>query len=282
MAITLLSIAVLIAGGLFIWQRVRMRRLNAMLYVKERQILALLEARTSLQQTIGELQRSDQDVDTFTYAAAHDLREPLGGILQLLSKINQEFGARLPDSINKDLNTIRKRIKRLQTLLEDLRIYSEAGRGEAKLKEIDLQQVIQQCAERRIPDSFHLDIDCNAPPFSTAQASLQAVLESLLDNAVKHHSEDHGRIVVQAHLQQEWIEISVQDDGKGIVPEMQERIFETFKKVQPRDKVEGSGLGLPLAKRLVEFAGGTLSVESTPGQGATFRFTWPLKFKSSQ
>jgi signal transduction histidine kinase len=110
---------------------------------------------------------------------------------------------------------------------------------------------------------------CARPPFET-------VLRNLIGNAVKHHHRPQGGIVaVSAHVEEGMVQFCVADNGPGIAPEHHARIFEVFQTLRPRDQVEGSGMGLAIAKKSVEAAGGRIWVESTPGEGAAFYFTWP-------
>jgi signal transduction histidine kinase len=109
---------------------------------------------------------------------------------------------------------------------------------------------------------------------------LETVLRNLLGNAIKHHNRPDGHIQVSAYwpgAALDMVEFSVQDDGPGMAQEYHERIFELFQTLQPRDQVEGSGMGLAIVKKTVESVGGAITVESTEGEGTCLRFTWPVQ-----
>jgi signal transduction histidine kinase len=104
---------------------------------------------------------------------------------------------------------------------------------------------------------------------------LETVLRNLMGNAIKHHHRADGCIRVTAIDLVDQVEFRIADDGPGIAPSFHERIFELFQTLQPRDQVEGSGMGLAIVKKTVESLGGSITVDSDVGTGAMFRFTWP-------
>jgi signal transduction histidine kinase len=104
---------------------------------------------------------------------------------------------------------------------------------------------------------------------------LQQVFQNLLSNAVKHHDRAEGRIHVGVQASAGWYEFSVADDGPGIAPKYHDKVWMIFQTLEARDKVENTGVGLALVKKIVEGQGGTVGVTSEEGGGATFRFTWP-------
>ena len=102
------------------------------------------------------------------------------------------------------------------------------------------------------------------------------MLRNLVGNAVKHHDRPQDGVVrVAAKELAGWVQFSVTDNGPGIAPQHQERIFQIFQTLKPRDEVEGSGMGLAVVKKTVESHGGRIELISDVGQGAVFRFTWP-------
>jgi signal transduction histidine kinase len=126
------------------------------------------------------------------------------------------------------------------------------------------------------PPEFRLLAD-DLPILETQRVPLETVMRNLLGNAIKHHHKADGCISVAAEDLGDMVEFRVSDDGPGIAPAFHERIFELFQTLQPRDQLEGSGMGLAIVKKTVESMGGTITVESEAGQGAAFRFTWPKK-----
>jgi signal transduction histidine kinase len=106
---------------------------------------------------------------------------------------------------------------------------------------------------------------------------LETILRNLIGNAFKHHpNPTTGEVSITTQAQDAWLAFTVADNGAGVDPQFHERIFEIFHTLQPRDQVEGSGMGLTVVKKLVESRGGTIQLTSSLGEGATFRFTWPI------
>jgi signal transduction histidine kinase len=113
------------------------------------------------------------------------------------------------------------------------------------------------------------------PTFTTEKLALQQVLLNLVSNALKYAERPDARIVIGVEDHGDEYAFSVSDNGPGIAPEFQDRIWGIFQTLQPRDRVEGTGIGLALVKKIVETRGGVAWVTSEEGQGATFGFTWP-------
>jgi signal transduction histidine kinase len=106
---------------------------------------------------------------------------------------------------------------------------------------------------------------------------LQRILSNLIGNAIKHHDKPQGRIGLTMKEEKGFYAFAVRDDGPGIPTQFHDQIFKMFQTLRPRDQVEGSGMGLAMARKTVELFGGALSVESNSDRGCTFRFTWPIE-----
>ena len=112
---------------------------------------------------------------------------------------------------------------------------------------------------------------------------LEQVLLNLISNAIKHHDKQEGQIEVSIHDNGDAYLFCVKDDGPGIPAKYHAQVFKMFQTLKPRDRVEGSGMGLAMVRKQIEFFGGTITVESEEGKGSAFKFTWPKKliFKAS-
>ena len=225
----------------------------------------------------AELERRNQELDQFTYVASHDLKAPLRGIQHLTNWISDDAAAVLPTASRAHLAKLTGRIQRMEKLLDDLLLYSRAGRLHHMPELVDTAQLVRNTVELLAPPTgFCVCADASLPLLIAERIPLELIFRNLIDNAVKHHEQPHaGHIVITATEQEQVVLFSVTDDGPGISPEFHERIFQLFQTLKPRDVVEGSGMGLAIVKKLVEYRGGRIEVESRPGQGATFRFTWP-------
>jgi signal transduction histidine kinase len=234
---------------------------------------------TQVDERTKELKRSNQDLDQFAYIASHDLKAPLRAIDHLSTWVLEDVGHLLPDRSHEHLQKMRSRIKRMERLLDDLLAYSRAGRyrGEASL--VDTNELVARVIDTvSPPDNFTIKVVNEMPTMFTYAAPLETVLRNLVNNAIKHHDKPQGEVRISAKVKDSLVEFAVADDGPGIDPAFHDRIFQMFQTLRPRDQVEGSGIGLAVVEKIVESVGGTVSVESTPGEGATFRFIWPLEF----
>ena len=223
-----------------------------------------------------DLARSNKDLDEFAYVASHDLKAPLRGIDQLATWVVEDLEEGNLEEIPAHLKMMRNRIKRLETLLNDLLTYSRANRQQNSISEIDSKVVINDLFSLVAPlEGFTLTIKDNLPRFSTYRAPFEQVVRNLLSNAIKHHDKEQGHIQIGCTEKDEFYVFSIEDDGPGISPNYHEDIFKMFKTLRPRDETEGSGMGLALIKKIVEHYSGEVIVKSVLGQGCTFYFSWP-------
>jgi PAS domain S-box-containing protein len=233
----------------------------------------------TLEERVGErtaeLERSNRELDRFAYVASHDLKAPLRAIDNLSKWIEADALDILPPPSQAHLLKLRGRVQRMERLLDDLLAFSRAGRIQHALELVDTEQLVRNAFELLAPPPEFRLLTSDLPALETQRVPLETVMRNLLGNAVKHHGRPDGTIRVSAEGQGQWIEFRVVDDGPGIAPNYHERIFELFQTLQPRDRVEGSGMGLAIVKKTVESMGGAIHVESAPGTGSIFRFTWP-------
>jgi len=234
----------------------------------------------ALAQRARELERSNKELDDFAYVASHDLKAPLRDIDSLATWIEEDASEILPEESSRHLATIRDRIGRMERLLDDLLRYSRAGRVFHQPEAFEIRAVIDEVLSVTAPpDHFELVVTGDAPQLRAPRVPLELALRNLVQNAIKHHHGDRGRIEIAVAEEAERVSIAVFDDGPGIAPEFHERIFRMFQTLRPRDEVEGSGMGLAVVKKVVEAHGGVVTVESALGSGTTFRFTWPREWR---
>ena len=231
-----------------------------------------------------ELQRSNAELEQFAYVASHDLKAPLRGISNLASWIEEDIGDAMTDETKKHMALLNNRIDRLSTLLEDLLQYSRAGREKNEVRTVDLESDLPELFRLvSANDSFELELENRMPTLDTAVAPIEQIFRNLFSNAIKHHDRDQGKIVVANRRLGDRYEFIVRDDGPGIAPEYQERIFGMFQTIRSRDEVEGSGIGLSVSKKLVESVNCGIWVESVPAtqRGTAIHFTWPVRWPNA-
>jgi signal transduction histidine kinase len=228
------------------------------------------------------LKRSNEELDHFAYITSHDLRAPLRGIANLSLWIEEDMGDQFTPEAHKQMEMLRGRVHRMEAMIDGILEYSRVGRVKAATERVEVRQLLDEVIDLLAPpEGFRIDIEDGMPVVVGHKLRLQQVFLNLLGNAIKHHAKPAGRVVIGCRRAGEFFEFSVSDDGPGIEPQYFEKIFVIFQTLQPRDKVEGTGVGLSVVKKIVEGEGGTIAVESEVGRGTTFRFTWPRSIDAS-
>jgi signal transduction histidine kinase len=236
---------------------------NARLFEEARGLIAALES-------------SNRELDQFAYVASHDLKAPLRGIANLAQWIEDDLGDRLDDQTRGHLHLLRGRVVRLENLIAGILAYSRAGRDSKEQVIVDLGALVAEVWELLAPPATaRLEVTGPLPQLFTSRVQLQQILLNLIGNAIKYNADRALTITVAAQRRGRRWEFSVTDDGIGIAREFADRIWGLFQTLERRDKVESTGIGLSVVRKIVESQGGKAWVESEVGQGATFRFTWP-------
>lgn len=226
----------------------------------------------------NELQRSNKDLNDFAYIASHDLKAPLRGIMQLSSWVEEDISATASEETKGYLTLLKSRTARLEKLLDDLLTYSRVGRQNLEKSDVDMNVLVESLYQLQDPpEGFVLNIIDDLPVFNTLSIPLEVVFRNLLGNAIKHHDKTSGIVTVSFTENDGMYSFTVTNDGPGIAAEHQEQIFEMFKTLRSRDEVEGSGMGLAIIKKIIEYHGGDISVSSDGNRGVSFTFTWPQK-----
>jgi PAS domain S-box-containing protein len=238
--------------------------------------LATIIDMTEHVQITEELKRSNKELDDFAYVASHDLKAPLRGIMQLSDWIGQDIAEYANEETKSNLKLLMNRTSRLEKLLEDLLNYSRIGRKISDIQTIDTKELVLSTFELQdAPDNITLICQGNMPLINTRVTPLEIIMRNLIGNAIKHNNETAGIITISVQDYPKHYEFSVQDNGPGIPVSYHEQIFELFKTLKPRDEVEGSGMGLSIVKKLLDYQGGSIVVESDGENGTCFKFKWP-------
>ncbi|HEX3135895.1 MAG TPA: ATP-binding protein [Planctomycetota bacterium] len=241
-------------------------------------IATLRESTEQLQRYARDLERRNQELDQFAYVASHDLKAPLRAIVNLSQWIEEDAKDTLSPLVRDHLAMMRSRVRRLETLIDGIHRYATATRPDHAPEPIDTGTLVREISEEQNAGGrFIINVPERMPTVIADRTRLWQVFSNLIANAVKHHHQDHGRIDIGVREIGERYEFSVADDGPGIAPEFHERIFVIFQTLTPKDVKDSLGLGLALVKKIVREEGGTITLESSVGKGATFRFTWPKR-----
>ena len=224
------------------------------------------------------LEQDSEALREFISMAVHDLREPLRAI-RLGAQLLTAQGADNPEeSRDRGARFVRDGVARIETLIQDIAEYCYGEVREQDTADTDLEMSLLEARTELAVELKASSAVVTHDPLPTVPGnatSLAVLMRCLIGNACKFRGEEAPRIHVGAVQQNgQWI-VSVRDNGAGFDPAYKERIFKPFERLNGK-QFPGSGLGLTLARRIVEQHGGQIWAESTPGQGSTFHFSLPL------
>ncbi|HYO79300.1 MAG TPA: PAS domain S-box protein [Thermoanaerobaculia bacterium] len=223
------------------------------------------------------LETSNRELDQFAYVASHDLKAPLRGIANLSQWIEEDIGTQnLSDESREHLALLRGRVHRMEALIDGILQYSRAGRVREKAEQVDVRKLVEEVVDLLAPPpSIKIEVAADLPTIESERLPLQQVFQNLIGNAIKYTRRPDPRITVSGTDTGDHWEFAVRDNGPGIPAEYHNKIFGLFQTLEARDKVEATGIGLSIVQKTVDSRGGTVRIESEPGQGTTFHFSWP-------
>lgn len=225
----------------------------------------------------AELARSNLELERFAYAASHDLQEPLRTIGNFVGLLDRRYGDQLDDDARQYIGLVVDGADRMAGLINDLLGYSRAGQVQ-RVEEVDLEETWQLATAALAAAIADADADVSAGPLPMVRGDgsrLVQVLQNLLSNALKYRTD--GRVEVRCHARRvgDCWEVTVQDNGIGIDPAQFDEIFVMLRRLHTREEYPGTGMGLAIAKKIMEEGGGSIRVESEPGHGARFVLSLP-------
>ncbi|WP_373543467.1 CHASE3 domain-containing protein [Chamaesiphon sp.] len=244
----------------------------AKLYAKTTELVDLNDA---LNFTNQSLQATNSELDRFAYITSHDLKAPLRAIASLSEWIEEDLGANISGETRSQMQLLRRRVHRMQALLNSLLEYSRSGRTQTPSSSVDVNCLVVGIIKTLAPPAtFTIEI-APLPTFETRKQQLTQVFSHLIDNAIRHHPTKMGIVEISAIDLGDRYEFTVADNGDGIEPQYQHKIYTIFQTLKPRDLHENIGAGLAIVKKVILAEGGTIQLESAAGGGAVFKFTWP-------
>jgi light-regulated signal transduction histidine kinase (bacteriophytochrome) len=232
-----------------------------------------------LVKTMGELKRSNDELQQFAYVASHDLQEPLRMVASYTQLLAQRYKGRLDSDADEFIAYAVDGSNRMQRLIQDLLAYSRAGTNGKALREISGENALKEALENlraTIAESGAVVTHDPLPVITTDGTQVAQVFQNLIGNAIKYHGAEVPHVHVSAMKTggNEWI-FSVRDNGLGIDPQYFERIFVIFQRLHGPTEFKGTGIGLAICKKMLEGLGGRIWVESQPKNGSTFYFSLP-------
>lgn len=230
-----------------------------------------------LKQYTKELERSNEELEQFAFVASHDLQEPLRMISSFMNLLDKKYGNKLDEKANQYIHFAIDGAKSMKHIILDLLEYSRARVSTEGKEEVDMNEVLIEFKDLRrkfILEKKALIKSNKLPTLYTYKVAVKQVFHCLVDNAIKYSKKDVPPIVEINAIEneKEW-EFSIKDNGIGIDPQFYDKIFIIFQRLHNKDQFSGTGIGLSVAKRHIEFLGGRIWLESEPGKGSVFYFT---------
>ncbi len=272
------------------WDKIRAFRIGAVDYITKPFQLEEVEARVrchlelrrqkqELQSSYEKLQNLEGLRDSLVHMVVHDMRAPLTVFLMALDSIDGQMLARDP-VLQEIVNLARQSARQLTQMANNLLDISRLEASEMPLQRSrgDLVALARTVVEssRTFSEGRQVRLEADGPLWAAYDADLiQRVLHNMVGNALKFTPKE-GEVIVQMERADRHVRVAVIDNGPGIPPSFQEKIFEKFSQVETRQKRSGTGLGLAFCKLAVEAHGGEVAVRSEVGRGSTFWFTLPL------
>jgi signal transduction histidine kinase len=255
------------------------RDVNAMREQINRDLVAVQAAQREIEQQAAELTRSNRDLEQFAYVASHDLQEPLRKVASFCQLLQRRYAGQLDERADQYIAFAVDGAQRMQRLINDLLAFSRIGRLSGGFTEVDLHKVALDAAGQfdTVRDETGAEITIEElPTVQGEEPLLGALFANLIGNALKFRRPDlPPRVHVSARRVDDAWEISCADNGIGIAPEFAEKVFVIFQRLHAKETYPGTGIGLAIAKKIVEYHGGRIWIDTDAADGTLFRFTLP-------
>jgi len=229
---------------------------------------------TELKRANAELERKNDELETFVYAASHDLKSPIVSILGYLFLLSRDLEAGKIDEMPEFVGRIKRAAERMRNSVDDLLELSRIGRVDGEIDRIELRAVIDETIQQEVSiagrDDIVWEYDLEAKAIAIDATHLSHILQNLIGNAIRYGTkEPNGKVVIGSRsLPDNRTQLFVRDFGTGVAPAHRDKIFELFQRLE-RDR-KGTGVGLAIVRKIAEIYGGSATVESAVGGGAKF------------
>jgi signal transduction histidine kinase len=225
-----------------------------------------------------ELTRSNRDLEQFAYVASHDLQEPLRKVASFCQLLQRRYAGQLDERADQYIGFAVDGAQRMQHLINDLLAFSRIGRITAGFTDVDLDRVLTEVASQLEERAVDAEIAWSGLPTVEGEEPLLTTLfVNLIGNSLKFRSPDAAPVVriTARRDEDEWV-ITVRDNGIGIEAEFADKVFVIFQRLHARDAYEGTGIGLAIVKKIVEYHGGRIWLDLDVEEGTSINFTLPV------
>ena len=244
-----------------------------------RDVTETRRAEEMLKQIMGELVRSNTELERFAYVASHDLQEPLRMVASYTQLLARRYKGKLDSDADEFIGYAVDGATRMQQLINALLDYSRISTRAKPFAPTDIEEILSQAITNlraSIKENNAVVTYDHLPIINADSTQMVQLFQKRVGNAIKCHSEKQPEVHIGVERNgTEWI-FSVRDNGIGIDPQYFDRIFVVFQRLHSRNEYPGTGIGLAICKKIIERHKGRIWVESQPGKGATFYFTIPI------
>ncbi|TKR22495.1 HAMP domain-containing protein [Cellulomonas hominis] len=245
----------------------------------EAQRAEIAEAHDRLADQTEELRRSNRDLEQFAYVASHDLQEPLRKVASFTQLLQKRYGGQMDERADQYIAFAVDGAKRMQQLIQDLLGFSRVGRLGGELADVPLDEALGSALDNleHLVEEAGAVVTYDALPVVRGERPLLVqLLQNLVGNAIKFRDPDRApEVRITARRVGDSWELECRDNGIGIDPQYAERVFVIFQRLHPKDVYEGTGIGLALCKKIVEYHGGRIWLGDADGPGTSIRWTLP-------
>ncbi len=243
-----------------------------------RELSAVHEANEALAAHAAELRRSNAELEQFAYVASHDLQEPLRKVASFCQLLQRRYGGQLDERADQYIDFAVYGAKRMQVLINDLLAFSRVGRSAQDLGPVSCEAALAAAKANLSAEIAQAGAVIEAGPLPAVRAQLTlltVVFQNLLGNALKFRGERPPRVVVTAVRDDAFWWFSVTDNGIGIDPQYADRVFLIFQRLHDKATYPGTGIGLAMCRKVIDYLGGRIWLDTSAAEGARFCFTLP-------
>ena len=232
-----------------------------------------------LKQQAEELTRSNRDLEQFAYVASHDLQEPLRKVASFCQLLQRRYAGQMDERADQYIGFAVDGAQRMQRLINDLLAFSRIGRLTAGFTDVDLNRVLTEVkSQLEIRAGEDAEITwADLPTVEGEEPLLTTLFVNLIGNSLKFRRPDVPPVItITAEREEKEWRINVRDNGIGIEAEFADKVFVIFQRLHARDAYEGTGIGLAIVKKIIEYHGGRIWLDLDVAEGTSIYFTLPL------
>lgn len=234
------------------------------------------QAELRLAELLKKVDNVNTELKDFASIISHDLKAPLRGIKTLANWILEDCKDKFDEKANEQMHLLLGRVERMYNLIDGVLQYSRVGRVDEGHVMVDLDKFVREIIDMVTPpENMEVTVENKLPVFRCQETHMMQLFQNLLVNAIKYMDKPQGKIKIGVTEEDGFWKFSVSDNGPGIEEKHFERIFKMFQALSVKEEFEGTGVGLTVAKKIVDLYGGRIWIESVVGQGSTFFFTLP-------